>query len=59
MMNKNADLLKLKVDFSSQNIYFLTRTYFESRDPRNYYFNLNISWLLSVNGLLDHEWISL
>lgn len=59
MMNKNADLLKLKVDFSSQNIYFLTRTYSESRDPRNCYFNLNISWLLSVNGLLDHEWISL
>lgn len=59
MMNKNADLLKLKVYFSSQNIYFLTRTYFESRDPRNYYFNLNISWLLSVNVLLDHEWISL
>lgn len=59
MMNKNADLLKLKVGFSSQNVYFLTRTYSESRDPRNYYFNLNISWLLSVNGLLDHEWISL
>lgn len=39
--------------FSNQNILLP-----ESKDSRNQYFNLRVSWLPSVNGLLSHEGIS-